>query len=187
MSTDNNNVESLLKKLVKHQKQMNSLLDDVLTSLGGGASSSDNEKKQKKPRKPNAWSSWVQSVSASHTGDFAKFRESHPDMKGHAIQFAKEWKETHITEYEAFVAEHTVKYAAAAATPDASASEASESEAAVKPKVKRVAKKVVAATAPTAPTASVVAPTAPTAPTAEKPKAAIKRVIKKASPASDVE
>lgn len=170
MSSDNNNVESLLKKLVKHQKQMNSLLSEVLTSLGGSSSSvgSEGAKKEKKPRKPNAWSGWVKHAPAAHADDFTKYREAHPDMKGHAIQFAKEWKEAHTSEYEAFVAEHADKQSVA----DGSASE-SEAAApvAVKPAAKKVAKKASNKTA--------------AAPSAEKPK--VKRVIKKtaSAPTSD--
>jgi len=157
MSLENNNVESLLKKLVKHQKQMNSLLSEVLAALGGSSDSSvigvsDGEKKEKKPRKANAWSSWVKHAPATHATDFVKYREAHPEMKGHAIQFAKEWKETHTAEYETFVAGHAEKHAVA----DSSASETEVSKtkstkvavaapaAALKPKVKRVIKKSTA-------------------------------------------
>ena len=168
MSSDNNNVESLLKKLVKHQKQMNSLLSDVMTALGGsgGGAASEGAKKEKKPRKANAWSGWVKHAPASHADDFVKYREAHPEMKGHAIQFAKEWKESHASEYEAFVAEHAEKHSVV----DGSAS---ESEAPAKPVVKKVAKK-----------AAEKVEAAP-APVAEKPK--VKRVIKKAAsaPTSD--
>lgn len=162
MSSDN--VESLLKKLVKHQKQMNSLLSEVVTALGGSGSATDGEKKEKKPRKANAWSGWVKHAPATHADDFAKYREAHPDMKGHAIQFAKEWKEAHTSEYEAFVAEHAEKQSVA----DGSAS---ESEAPVKPVKKVVKKKAAEVTTP--------------APAVEKPK--VKRVIKKAAsaPTSD--
>lgn len=170
-STENNNVESLLKKLVKHQKQMNSLLSDVLTALGGsgsGGAASEGAKKEKKPRKPNAWSGWVKHAPAAHADDFAKYREAHPDMKGHAIQFAKEWKEAHTSEYEAFVAEHAEKQSVA----DGSAS---ESEAAAPVAVAKPAKKV----------AKKAAEKAAAAPAAEKPK--VKRVIKKtaSAPTSD--
>lgn len=170
MSSENN-VESLLKKLVKHQKQMNSLLSDVLAALGGSGSATDGEKKEKKPRKPNAWSGWVKHAPATHADDFAKYREAHPDMKGHAIQFAKEWKESHASEYEAFVAEHADKHSVV----DGSASE-SEAAApvAAKPVAKKVGKKAAAAAAAEAPAA-------------EKPKA--KRVIKKtaSAPTSEAE
>jgi inhibitor of KinA sporulation pathway (predicted exonuclease) len=170
MSSDNNNIESLLKKLVKHQKQMNSLLSDVMTALGGSGdgAASEGSKKEKKPRKANAWSGWVKHAPASHADDFAKYREAHPEMKGHAIQFAKEWKESHTSEYETFVAEHAEKNSVV----DGSASE-SEAAASAKPIAKKVVKKKTekAAAAP--------------APIAEKPK--IKRVIKKAisAPTSD--
>jgi inhibitor of KinA sporulation pathway (predicted exonuclease) len=167
MSLENNDVESLLKKLVKHQKQMNSLLSEVLVALGGSGSSgggggggaSDSGKKEKKPRKANAWSSWVKHAPASHAGDFAKYRETHPEMKGHAIQFAKEWKETHTSEYETFVAEHTEKHSVV----DGSASEAEKAPAAV-----------AVAVAVAAPVATPVA--------AAKPK--VKRVIKKNTPST---
>lgn len=181
MSLENNNVESLLKKLAKHQKQMNSLLSEVLATLGGGGSGSsaigvsDSEKKEKKPRKANAWSSWVKHAPASHADDFVKYREAHPEMKGHAIQFAKEWKESHTAEYDTFVAEHTEKHSVA----DGSASETETPKAKV-PTASGVKTKV-AATA-----AAAAAAAAPVAAPAAKPK--VKRVIKKgASPAADEE
>ena len=116
--------DSTIKQILKLQKQMNRLIrslqsgTEATTASDTDSSVSSTKKKtkggDKLTRKPNAWSSWVKEVNTRHASEFATYRTDNPELKGHAIQFAKVWRDAHAAEYDTFAKAHAAGAAAEA-------------------------------------------------------------------------